>query len=215
MTETATHQIKDLLNRDLKKYSKMDLTQGTEQKKINRAKRNMLWFGIISLTMSFAGLTSAYVVSKERPDWISNFEIPRAFYISLMLIVLSSITVHFAYRTIKRQQNGLGMFLLITTFVLGVLFVIFQFVGFSEIIASGYNFTGPTSSVTTSFIYLVVLLHVAHVFAGLVTILIVIYNHYKLKYENGKTLGVELAATFWHFVDVVWIYLFLFLYFVK
>lgn len=193
----------------------MNLTEVSDEIKVNRAKKNMLWFGIISLTMSFAGLTSAYVVSKERPDWISNFDIPPAFYISLALIVLSSIAIHFAVRVIKKEQNGLGMFLLVTTFILGVLFVIFQFVGFSEIIASGYNFTGPTSSITTSFIYLVVLLHVAHVFAGLVSLLIVIYNHYKLKYQNGKTLGVELAATFWHFIDVVWIYLFLFLYFVK
>ena len=193
----------------------MNLTEVSDEIKVNRAKKNMLWFGIISLTMSFAGLTSAYVVSKERPDWISNFDIPPAFYISLALIVLSSIAIHFAVRVIKKEQNGLGMFLLVTTFILGVLFVIFQFVGFSEIIASGYHFTGPTSSITTSFIYLVVLLHVAHVFAGLVSLLIVIYNHYKLKYQNGKTLGVELAATFWHFIDVVWIYLFLFLYFVK
>lgn len=193
----------------------MDLTEGTEETKKNRAKKNILWFGIISLTMSFAGLTSAYVVSKERPDWISSFEMPQAFYVSLVLIIVSSFTVFFALRSIKKQQNALGMFLLIATFLLGVLFVVFQFVGFSEIVASGYNFTGPTSSITTSFIYLVVLLHVAHVFGGLIALLVVIYNHYKLKYENGKTLGVELAATFWHFVDVVWIYLFLFLYFVK
>ncbi|HLT49858.1 MAG TPA: cytochrome c oxidase subunit 3 [Aequorivita sp.] len=193
----------------------MDLTEGTEETKKNRAKKNILWFGIISLTMSFAGLTSAYVVSKERPDWISSFEMPQAFYISLVLIIVSSFTVFFALRSIKKQQNALGMFLFIATFLLGVLFVVFQFVGFSEIVASGYNFTGPTSSITTSFIYLVVLLHVAHVFGGLIALLVVIYNHYKLKYKNGKTLGVELAATFWHFVDVVWIYLFLFLYFVK
>ncbi|MCB0464176.1 MAG: heme-copper oxidase subunit III [Aequorivita sp.] len=193
----------------------MDLTEGTEEVKRNRAKKNILWFGIISLTMSFAGLTSAYVVSKERPDWISNFEIPQAFYISLALIIVSSFTMFFALRFIKKQKNALGMVFLISTFLLGVLFVVFQFVGFSEIIESGYNFTGPTSSITTSFIYLVVLLHMAHVFAGLIALLVVIYNHYKLKYENGKTLGVELAATFWHFVDVVWIYLFLFLYFVK
>ncbi|MDC7999429.1 cytochrome c oxidase subunit 3 [Aequorivita todarodis] len=193
----------------------MDLTEGTEESKRNRAKKNILWFGIISLTMSFAGLTSAYVVSKERPDWISSFEMPQAFYISLVLIIVSSVTMFFALRAIKKQQNKPGMFLLVATFLLGVLFVAFQFIGFSEIVESGYNFTGPTSSITTSFIYLVVLLHVAHVFGGLIALLVVIYNHYKLKYENGKTLGVELAATFWHFVDVVWIYLFLFLYFVK
>ncbi|MRT15738.1 heme-copper oxidase subunit III [Vitellibacter sp. q18] len=193
----------------------MDLTKGSEVAKKDRAKKNILWFGIISLTMSFAGLTSAYVVSKERPDWISTFEIPPAFYISLALIIASSISMFFAVRAIKKENAALGLWLLATTFVLGVLFVIFQFVGFSEIVASGYYFTGPTSSITTSFIYLVVLLHVAHVLGGLVALLVVIYNHFKQKYKNGKTLGVELAATFWHFVDVVWIYLFLFLYFVK
>ena len=193
----------------------MNLTEGPQEDKIARAKKNILWFGIISLTMSFAGLTSAYVVSKERPDWISNFEIPQAFYISLVLIIVSSITIHLAKRAIQNSRHSQGMVLLIVTFLLGITFVIFQFVGFSEIIQSGYNFTGPTSSITTSFIYLVVLLHVAHVIGGLVSLLVVIYNHYKQKYQNGKTLGIELAATFWHFIDAVWIYLFLFLYFVK
>lgn len=203
------------VSQQLTKNKRMDLTEGSEHTKIQRAKKNMLWFAIISLTMSFAGLTSAYVVSKERPDWITDFEIPQAFYISLFLILASSITVHFALLSIRKQQNTKGLLLLICTFLLGGLFVFFQFEGFSQIIEDGYNFTGPTSSITTSFIYLVVLLHIAHVFAGLVSLLVVIYNQYKQKYKKGKTLGVELAATFWHFVDVVWIYLFLFLYFVK
>ena len=105
----------------------MDLTQGSEELKVARAKKNMLWFGIISLTMSFAGLTSAYVVSKERPDWISSFEIPQAFYIALVLIVLSSATVYLALRAIKKQQNKLGMVYLVSTFLLGSLFIFFQF----------------------------------------------------------------------------------------
>jgi len=193
----------------------MNLTEGPELAKIARAKKNILWFGIISLTMSFAGLTSAYVVSKERPDWIGSFDIPPAFYISLVLIIISSVTIHFATTTIRKGKSKQGMILLLTTFFLGIGFVFFQFVGFSEIIANGYNFTGPTSTITTSFIYLMVLLHIAHVAGGMIALAVVIYNHYKQKYQNGKTLGIELAATFWHFVDAVWVYLFLFLYFVK
>lgn len=193
----------------------MNLTEGPEAAKIIRAKKNILWFGIISLTMSFAGLTSAYVVSKERPDWISSFNIPQAFYIALVLIIISSVTIHLAKKAVQKEKNSQGMILLILTFLLGISFIVFQFVGFSEIIQAGYNFTGPTSSITTSFIYLVVILHIAHVFGGLISLLVVIYNHYKQKYRNGKTLGIELAATFWHFIDAVWIYLFLFLYFVK
>ncbi|QAA81938.1 heme-copper oxidase subunit III [Aequorivita sp. H23M31] len=193
----------------------MNLTNGPQEVKIARAKKNILWFGIISLTMSFAGLTSAYVVSKERPDWISSFEIPPAFYISLVLILISSVTIHLGKKAVQKDRPSQGMILFIVTLLLGIAFVVFQFVGFSEIIKSGYNFTGPTSSITTSFIYLVVLLHVAHVVGALVSLVVVIYNHYKQKYRNGKTLGIELAATFWHFVDAIWIYLFLFLYFVK
>lgn len=189
--------------------------ENLEELRIARARKNILWFAIISLTMSFAGLTSAYVVSKERPDWISDFQIPPAFYISLVLILISSLTIHLAKTAIKKESHAKGMILLVTTFVLGILFVVFQFKGFAEIIAEGYNFTGPTSTITTSFIYLVVILHVAHVIGGLISLMVVIYNHYKQKYNRSKTLGIELAATFWHFIDAVWIYLFLFLYFVK
>tara|TARA_R110002072_G_scaffold142804_4_gene288375 strand:+ start:28657 stop:29238 length:582 start_codon:yes stop_codon:yes gene_type:complete len=193
----------------------MDYTEGTEVEKISRAKKNMLWFGMISLSMSFAGLTSAYVISKERPDWLTDFQIPQAFYISLVLILLSSVTFHFAKKSVQKEDNKLGMLFLVTTLILGVLFVLFQFRGFSEIIESGYYFTGSESTITTSFVYLVVLMHLAHIFVALISVLVVIYNHYKQKYRNGKTLGIELAATFWHFVDVLWIYLFLFFYFVR
>ena len=193
----------------------MDYTQGTEQEKIRSAKKNMLLFGMISLGMSFAGLTSAYIISKERTDWLTDFEIPQAFYISLAVMILSSIAFIIAKKAVKNGKNAMGMGLLLTTFVLGVVFVYLQFLGFSQIIENGYFFTGSESSITTSFIYLVVLLHLAHITAGLICILVVIYNHYKLNYANGKTLGIELAATFWHFVDILWIYLFLFLYFVR
>ncbi len=193
----------------------MDYTEGTQEEKIYRAKKNMLWFGIISLIMSFAGLTSAYVISKERKDWLTDFEIPQAFYLSLAVIVLSSFTFHFAKVLIQRNEDSKGMWLLISTLILGITFVYLQFRGFSEIIANGYFFTGSESSITTSFIYLVVLMHLAHILVALITVIVVIYNHYKLKYKNGKTLGIELAVTFWHFVDILWVYLFLFLYFVR
>ncbi|MBZ0328448.1 MAG: cytochrome c oxidase subunit 3 [Altibacter sp.] len=190
-------------------------TNKTEELKIRRAKKMMLWFGIISLSMSFAGITSGYVVSKERPDWLTDFEIPQAFFISLAVILLSSITVHFAKVAVQREQNSKGMALMVATLVLGIIFIYLQFLGFSQIIENGYYFTGSESTITTSFIYLVVLMHMAHIGAGLISLLVVIYNHYKLKYMEGKTLGIELAATFWHFVDILWIYLFLFFYFVR
>lgn len=196
---------------------KMEVIQENKNdtKKVHRAKKMMLWFGIVSLGMSFAGLTSAYVISKERPDWLTDFVIPQSFYISLFVIMLSSITIHFAKKSIVVKESKRGMILLIITFLLGISFTYLQFRGFSEIISNGYYFTGSESSITTSFIYLVVILHLTHIIFALISVLVVIYNHYKQKYANGNTLGVELATTFWHFVDFLWIYLFLFFYFVR
>lgn len=193
----------------------MSNTERYSQSNVDRAKKMMLWFAIISLSMAFAGLTSAYVVSAERPDWIVDYTIPTAFYISLGVIILSSVTIHFAKKNIQQEKNKKGMYLLLSTFALGIVFIILQFVGFSEFINSGYYFTGSESNITTSYIYLIVLLHVVHIVGGLLALLLVIYNHFKLKYTNGRTLGIEQAATFWHFVDGLWIYLFVFFYFVR
>ena len=194
----------------------MDYTEGTEEMKKRRAKKMMLWFGIVSLSMSFAGFTSAYVVSSKREDWLDNFEIPEAFYVSLVVIIMSSLTMHFAKRLIKQEQHKAGMFLLLGTFALGVLFIWLQLRGFNEIIGVfGYNPTGPTSNITYTYVFLIAVVHILHVAAALIALLVVIYNHFKRKYVNGKTLGLELATMFWHFVDILWIYLFLFFYFVR
>ncbi|TDN95607.1 cytochrome c oxidase subunit 3 [Salegentibacter sp. 24] len=193
----------------------MDLTQNSEKDKHDRAKKMMLWFGIISMVMTFGGLTSAYVVSKTRPDWLTDFELPGAFYWSTIIIVLSSITFILARKSILSGNRKNASAMLIGTLLLAVLFVVFQFHGFSQIISEGYYFTGSESSITTSFIYVLVLVHMAHLFAGIITLLVVIYNHFKQRYVKGQMLGIELGGTFWHFVDFMWIYLFVFLYFVK
>lgn len=194
----------------------MDLTQGTQQEKTNRAKKMMLWFGMVSMTMTFAGLTSAVIVSKSRPDWVSNFVMPPALFWSTVVILISSLTVHFAKTIIKKGNASVGLLLLIATLILGVLFVFFQFEGFNFLINElGINPTGPTSDVATSFLYILVVLHLAHLFSGLIVLLVVIYNHYKQRYSSGQTLGLELGVMFWHFLDFLWVSLFLFFYFVR
>jgi cytochrome c oxidase subunit 3 len=193
----------------------MDLTQGTKEEKNSRAKKMMLWFGIISLVMSFAGWTSAFVVSSSRPDWLKDFQLPNAFIISTVVIILSSVTFVLAKKAIKNGNRSATSIWLLTTLVLGIVFIFNQFTGFQNIIDLGYNFTGPTSNVTMSYIYLIAMVHILHVIVGLVCLLVVIYNHFKQKYNATNLLGMELAATFWHFIDFLWVYLFLFLYFVR
>ena len=193
----------------------MDLTQGTQEEKNSRAKRMMLWFGIISLIMSFAGWTSAFVVSSSRPDWLKDFQLPNAFIVSTVVIIISSLTFILAKRALKSGNHKATSLWLFATLILGVVFIFNQFSGFQQIIDLGYNFTGPTSNVTMSYIYLIAIVHILHVVVGLVCLLVVIYNHFKQKYNPANMLGFELAATFWHFIDILWVYLFLFLYFVR
>ena len=191
----------------------MDLTQGTPEEKNIRVKKMMLWFGIISLVMSFGGLTSAFIVSSTREDWLTNFQLPESFTASTIIIVVSSLVLYFSKKALMKRQNQLSVSLLLGTFVLGLAFIYTQFSGFSEIIQSGYNFTGPTSNITMSYIYIIAVVHILHVLVGLISLIVVIINQLKKKYTPTNKLGFDLASIFWHFVDILWLYLFFFLYF--
>lgn len=190
----------------------------TLEQEYNQAKRKsakpMLWVSMVSMTMMFAGLTSAYVVSRKRSDWVS-FDLPNAFYISTVLIVLSSITFMLAKYFIKQNNRQLTSAFLLSTLFLGIGFVFFQFQGFNELLDLGLFFAGAQSTVKSSFIYGITIAHLAHVAAGIVVLLVVIFNHFNKKYSANDTLGLELGAIFWHFVDILWIYLFLFFFFIR
>jgi cytochrome c oxidase subunit 3 len=193
----------------------MELKMSLEEHKERtaRSKKMLLWLGMVGMFMTFAGLTSAYVVSASRPDWVNDFKLPNAFIISTLVMVASSVTFYMAKTSIKKGNRSAATGYLLTTLALGIAFVFCQFYGFQKIIESGFYFTGPESTVTTSFVYIVTVVHLAHLFAGLIVLLVVIYNHFKQKYTPSQTLGIELGAMFWHFLDILWIYLFLFLYF--
>ena len=191
--------------------------------KVSKAKKMMLWFGMISITMTFAGLTSAFIVSSSRPDWLDSFILPDWFTISTISIVFSSVFFQFAKFRLDKyvrvslpeniniyiERNNVNI-LLVLTIITAVIFVVSQFLGFNEIISQGYYFTGPESSVTTSYVYILVFLHLAHLFAGMIVLTVVISKFNKQKYEKNK-LGFELALIFWHFLGALWIYLFFFI----
>lgn len=179
-----------------------------------KSAKPMLWVSMISMVMFFAGLTSAYVISMRRDDWVT-FELPDAFYISTVLIILSSITISISQRLIKKSKRELSIAFLLITFALGIAFVWQQYAGFEDLRSAGLFFTGPTSTVSTSFIIGITLMHALHVFAGIIVLLVVIYNHFNHKYTSDDLLGFELGAIFWHFIDVLWIYLFFFFYFIR
>jgi len=192
----------------------MDLTQSTDKEKNDRAKKMMLWFGIVSLVMGFAGWTSAYIVSSSRDDWARDLQLPQSFYISTAIIILSSLTYILAKKAINEGKRDMCTNWLWATLALGILFIVFQFRGFSEMVAQGYYFTGPTSSIKLSYIFLIAAVHIVHVVAGIISLLVVLYNQIKKKYSGQEYLGLSLGATFWHFLDFLWLYLLGFMYFV-
>ncbi|MFC4739276.1 heme-copper oxidase subunit III [Flavobacterium ponti] len=188
-----------------------------EEQELRKGKtyKMLLLFGMISIFMIFAGLSSAYVVSKSRPDWLKDFQLPSAFIYSTIVILISSLTFYGANKAMKVNNRQLTTILLLSTLALGVTFIMLQFKGFSQVVENGYFFTGSESNVTTSFLYIAVIVHIAHLLGGIISLLIVIYNHFKQKYNPSQTLGIELSAMYWHFMDFIWIYLFLFFYFYK
>ena len=192
-----------------------DLTEEAVSEKTGRAKKMMLWFGIASLLMSYAGWTSAYIVSSSREDWMQDYQIPVAFWFSTGIILLSSLTYWQAKRAVSRDQQSRGTLLLGVTLLLGGAFIISQLQGFSEMIGMGYYFTGPTSNITLSYIFLIAAVHILHVVAGLISLLVVFFKQSRGKYGPGRMLGMELGITFWHFLDALWIYLVLFFYFTR
>ncbi|QXP66062.1 cytochrome c oxidase subunit 3 [Polaribacter sp. AHE13PA] len=174
----------------------------------------MLWISMISMVMFFAGLTSAYVISMERDDWVT-FNLPESFYISTFLIIASSITLFFSQKFLKNDKRQLSLVMIVVTLLLGIGFIWQQYVGFNQLKSVGLFFTGPESTVSTSFIIGITFMHILHLLAGVLVLLVVIYNHFKYKYKSDNMLGFELGAIFWHFVDILWIYLFFFFYFIR
>lgn len=194
------------------------MEEQTLQQELTVARRKsakpMLWVSMISMVMFFAGLTSAYVISMKRDDWVA-FDLPQAFHISTFLIVASSITLMLSQRFIKQDKRQLSLILVVLTLLLGIGFIWQQYEGFNQLKDSNLYFTGPGSTVSASFIIGITLMHVLHLIAGVIVLFVVIYNHFKYKYKPNDLLGFELGAIFWHFVDLLWIYLFFFFYFIR
>ena len=179
----------------------------------SKSKKMMLWAGMISMTMTFAGLTSAYVVSSQRPDWNIEFNFPSLFYWSTVVIILSSFTFWVSKKMLRNEELQKANIMLFFTLILAVIFIILQLNGFKQIINQGYYFTGPESSISTSFIYILVVLHLAHLLSGIIVLVVVLVNSLNRKYSINKTLGFDLAEMFWHFLGFLWLFLFSFLIF--
>ena len=180
----------------------------------DRAFKSMLIFGIFSIVMLFAGLTSAYIVSKGALSSEGKWDfiiLPEEFQYSTIVIVLSSLFAIMAFKKLKKNDLVITNRLLIIALILGVIFSYFQFKGWSNLISEGHFFAGKDSNVAASFIYVLTGVHLAHLIAGLIVFLVLLYKLRLKKYNQKKHLGFKLGMWFWHFLGILWIYLYGFL----
>lgn len=174
----------------------------------------ILWIGIVSIVMLFAGLTSAYVVRADNGNWLL-FNLPDMFYISTAVIITSSITLFLGLRAARQNNYSMTTLWVLITFLLGITFCFTQFAGWSELFQKGIVFAGKYSNASGSFLYVLTGLHMAHLAGGLISLLTVLVNSIRRKYNAENTLGLELCSIYWHFLDILWVYLFLFLLYIR
>lgn len=177
--------------------------------KNKRVAKPLVWFGIVSIIMLFAGLTSAVIVRKGDGNW-TEYQMPVAFLWSSIVIVLSSICLIFAPYFAKKDAISKVKISLILTALLGIVFVFLQLEGFKELILEKVYFTGAQQNASGSFFYVIAGAHLLHLFGGMIAMAIVLFNAFKAKYNSKNLLGLQVFSIYWHFLAGLWIYLYLF-----
>lgn len=171
-------------------------------------KKFVLWLLLVSSIMLFAGFTSAYIVRRGEGEWVV-FELPIMFMLNTGVVVLSSVFMQWAYISAKKDelnQTKLGLGLAI---VLGTLFCIMQYWGWSQMVYNSiyFGFANPSGS----FVYVITGLHMAHVIIGILYLVIIFIQTFRFKVHKKAIRGIAMCNTYWHFVGILWIYLYVFL----
>lgn len=174
-------------------------------------KKFALWLFMVSVIMIFGALTSAYIVRQAEGNWL-DFEMPAMFWITSALILASSVTMHWAYLSAKRDNHEMAKVAMVITVILGTGFLVGQWLGWNELVANGIYLVGRESSgVSGSFMYVISGLHGVHVISGVIFLAVVLVNVFRLKIHSKKLSQIEMCTTYWHFLDGLWLYLFVFL----
>ena len=184
----------------------MDIVSTQQTRKLHPHKFT-LWIALASIIMMFAGLTSAYVVKSSAPNW-EEIDTPKLFYISTVVLLASSLTMQMALRAFKQRHMQQYRVLISVTTVLGIAFVVLQYFGFRWMWAHGVHFKGASGQ--GQFLYVIAGLHALHVVGGIVALTVMALKAYFSNRRNYNNVPVEMAATYWHFVDALWLYLLVF-----
>lgn len=184
----------------------IELATVNEQRKKIHPHKFTMWIALASIIMMFAGLTSAYIVKRDQPGWTS-FEIPQTFWYSTGTILISSLTMQMALKFFKHRQMQQYMNLIGITLILGIGFIVLQWVSFRQIWNSGITLKGSGAG---QFLYVIAGLHAVHVLGGIIALVVTYVRALATTRRNYNSVSLEVVATYWHFVDLLWIYLFIF-----
>jgi cytochrome c oxidase subunit 3 len=177
-----------------------------DQKKKIHPHKFILWVAIGSIIMMFAGLTSAYIVKREQPGW-TTYTTPLAFYYSTAVILISSLTVFLAGKSFTERRMIRYRKMVAATLILGLTFILLQWLGFRHLWSTGITFHGSGAG---QFLYIIAGLHALHVFGGVIALFVLWLRARNTRIRSYNTVPVDVVSTYWHFVDLLWIYLFIF-----
>jgi cytochrome c oxidase subunit III len=168
-----------------------------------------LWVACASMIMFFAAFTSGYIVRRSAGNWL-EFVMPNLFFYNTIVILLSSVTLHSAYIAFKKMNTQVFKVLLGVSLMLGITFLVLQYQAWIALSENGVELTTNPSS---SFLFVISGFHAAHVLGGVAAIAIAFVKSLVIKHEVTpiRKLRLELTTQYWHFVDILWLYLFVFL----
>jgi cytochrome c oxidase subunit 3 len=178
---------------------------GGRGKKMHPHKFTM-WVAIGSIVMMFAGLTSAFIVKSNQTNFIQVI-VPKIFWLSTAVIIISSITLQMALRSVKQREMSRYRLLIGLTLLLGVAFLVLQWMGFQQLWDQKITFRGSGAG---QFLYVIFGLHALHVIGGVLALIIMFIKAFVGKTKLYSSVPVEVMATYWHFVDLLWLYLLIF-----
>jgi cytochrome c oxidase subunit 3 len=179
--------------------------ENRQRKKIHPYKF-IMWVGIGSIIMMFAGLTSAYIVKRQQPGW-TGFSMPAIFWYSTAVLLASSIVMQLAMGAFKNRNMPKYRRLLGVTTGMGVLFILMQVIGYMQLQRLGVKIEGSGGGV---FFIIIFAIHAVHVLGGVITLLVLFLKSLSARRRSYNMVPIEVASTYWNFVDILWIYLFVF-----
>lgn len=170
----------------------------------------LLYLSFGSMVMLFSAFCSALIVRKGdiRQSWIDT-PLPSAFLYSTIIIIVSSLTIHFAYKSIEDKMKF--SFYSILTLVLALVFVYFQWMGWTELQSKNIFLSGNPSG---SYIYVISWVHGLHYLGGIIALTILIFKFRKIHIEVGNKMSFNILMQYWHFIGLVWVFLYLFFKFI-